>query len=737
MTHAMQFLLKFVSIVLLSAVLWGCSERSETPPADSVAVTEDPAVQTVAQSTDTLGEVNPFFAEWDTPYGIPPFDRIRDEHYAPAFDHGIEELRAEIAAIRDNPEPPTFENTYEALQLAGSSLDRVADTFGNITNTDTNEFLLELEVDISPRLTREVDAIYLDEKLFARVDAVYQQRETLGLDEQAMRLAELIHLDFTRAGAALDAKAKSRMKEINARSSELNTMFAQNLLKETNAFELVVTDSGELSGLPADMIGSARVKAEGKDQPEAWIFGLDRGTYEGFMTYADNRDLRERMYDAYRARGGQGGANDNRDALAEVAQLRAEAAQLLGYPNHAAYQLETRMAKTPAQAENFLLEVWKPGLKRADEELAEMQQIVQEEGHDFIIEGHDWWYYAEKLRQKKYAIDESEVKPYFELGNVRDGAFHVANKLFGVTFAPLAEVPVWNPVVQAYTVHDADGAFLGVFMPDYYARESKRGGAWMSTYRQATNVRGENVRPIVTNNLNLALPAAGEPTLLSYDQVETLFHEFGHALHGLLTQVRYPRFAGTSGSPRDYTEFPAQFMEHYATQPAVLAVYARNSKTGEVIPQELVDKLRAASTHNQGFKTTEYIAASLLDLSWHKLGPNEAAAVEDVTVFEDEMMAAYGKPQEIETRYRSPYFAHIFAGGYSAGYYAYLWSEILDADGFTAFTEAGDIYDAELARRLKENVYQAGGLHDADVLYRQFRGNDPSIEPLLEIRGLN
>jgi peptidyl-dipeptidase Dcp len=395
------------------------------------------------------------------------------------------------------------------------------------------------------------------------------------------------------------------------------------------------------------------------------------------------------------------------------------------------------MAKTPEKAESFLLEVWKPGLQRADEELAEMQQIVQEEGQDFIIEGHDWWYYAEKLRQKKYAIDEAEVKPYFELGNVRAGAFHVANKLFGVTFEPLDGVPVWNPVVESFKVYDADGQFLGVYMVDYYAREPKRGGAWMSVYRQASNIRGENVRPIVTNNLNLAVPAEGEPTLLSYDEVETLFHEFGHGLHGLLTQVRYPRFAGTRGSPRDYTEFPAQFMEHYATQPEVLAVYAKHAGTGEVIPQAMVDKLRAASTHNQGFKTTEYIAASLLDLSWHKLGPSEAAAVEDATRFEDEMMAAYGKPQEIESRYRSPYFAHIFAGGYSAGYYAYLWSEILDADGFTAFKETGDIFNAELAQRLKENVYQAGGLRDADVLYRQFRGKDPSIEPLLEIRGLD
>jgi len=464
---------------------------------------------------------------------------------------------------------------------------------------------------------------------------------------------------------------------------------------------------------------------------------LDRGTYEGFMTYADNRELRLQMFNAYRARAAQGNSNDNRDILTETAKLRAERAVILGYPNHAAYQLETRMAKTPEKAESFLLEVWQPGLQKANEELAEMQVIVQEEGHDFFIEGHDWWYYAEKLRTKKYAINESEVKPYFELGNVRDGAFHVANKLFGVTFEALQDVPVWNDVVKPFAVYDSDGEFLGVFMLDYYARDSKRGGAWMSTYRQTSNMNGKNVRPIITNNLNIAVPAEGEDTLLSYDQVETLFHEFGHGLHGLMTQIRYPRFAGTSGSPRDYTEFPAQFMEHYASQPEVLEVYAKHADTGEVIPQQLVNKIRAASTHNQGFKTTEFIAASLMDLSWHKLSPSEAAAVENATKFEDETMKGIGKPGEIESRYRSPYFSHIFAGGYSAGYYVYLWSEILDADGFTAFKETGNIYDPELAERLKLNVYQAGGLRDADVLYREFRGKDPSIEPLLEIRGLN
>jgi peptidyl-dipeptidase Dcp len=730
--HPLRALLILFAFSLTA--LMSCSERVEPPAVtDKAAPTPTAAVALEEAAFDD----NPFFDEWDTPYGIPPFALIRDEHYKPAFERGIEELRYDVAAIRDNPEAPSFENTIEALELAGESLTRVADTFNNINNTDTNDYLQELDVEMTPRLTREWDAIYLDEEIFARVNTLYQQRDTLGLDQQAMRLLELTHLDFVRQGAALDRESRDRMKEINARLSELSTVFGQNLLKETNGFELVVSVEAELGGLPDNMIGSARAKAQSKGLENGWVFGLDRGTFEGFMTFADNRDLRKQMYDGYRARGGQGGATDSRDEISEIAHLRAEAAQLLGYDDHAAYQLETRMAKTPEAAESFLLEVWQPGLKRAGEELADMQAIVQAEGHDYLIEGHDWWYYAEKLRQQKYDLNEAALKPYLELSNVRQGAFYVANRLFGVTFEPLEDVPLWNPVVKPYAVYGPDRAFLGVYMADDYARESKRGGAWMSTYRNASNIRGEEIRPIVTNNLNLAVPAEGEPTLLTFDQVETVFHEFGHALHGLMTQIRYPRFSGTSGSPRDWVELPSQFMEHYATEPEVLAIYAKHAETGEVIPQELVDKVRAAATHNQGFKTTEYIAASLLDLKWHDLTPKQAAAVEDVVKYENEVLAAYGKPDMIETRYRSPYFAHIFSGGYSAGYYAYLWSEILDADGFTAFKETGDIFNPELAQRLKENVYEAGASRDADLLYRQFRGQDPTIEPLLRIRGLN
>jgi len=715
------------AIAATALVLGGCSERAGEGAALSGGETQEGEM--------TVDAANPFFQEWDTPFDIPPFDAIRDEHYEPAAEAAFEALRAEIAAIRGNPEPPTFGNTIEALETSGAMVNRVFNVFGNITNTDTNETLQALEVKLYPRLTREFDAILLDDVIWQRVKAVYDQRDSLDLDEQQARLLELKHRDFVRRGAALIAADKERIKEINARLSELTTRFGQNLLAETKNFELVVTDPADLSGLPDSLVGSAKKAAVAKGRDDAWIFGLNRSVYEAFMTFADNRDLRKQLFDGYRNRAANGGDTDSRDLITEIAKLRAEAAELRGYRSHAEFQLETRMAKTPQNAEAFLAKVWEPGLARAKEEQAEMQAIVEEEGFDFIIEGHDWWYYAEKLRRKKYAIDDAEVKPYFQLENVREGAFHVAKKLFGVTFEPLKGVPKWHPEVQPYNVLGANGEHLGVFMADYYARDSKRGGAWKSTYRDASSVKGEVVRPIVTNNLNLMAPAEGEPTLMSFDEVTTLFHEFGHALHGLMTTQRYERFSGTTG-PRDYTEFPAQFMEHYAAEPEVLEVYAKRYDSGVVIPMELVEKVRQARTHNQGFKTTEYIAASLLDLKWHDLSSNDAASVEDAREFEVGTLEAYGKLDQIEPRYRSPYFAHIFSGGYSAGYYAYLWSEILDSDGFEAFKETGDIWNPQLAQRLKENVYQAGGREEADVLYRKFRGKDPEIEPLLRNRGL-
>ena len=719
------------AILVLSACTEQKTNDSDTPPTQASSPTNDTSAVELA--------ANPLLEPWDTPFGIPPFADISDENYLPAVQDAVTKMRAEVEAIVSNPNQADFENTIVALENTGADLSRLIRLFSNITGTDTNDKLKALQVEIYPMLTRERDAISLNEALFKRVAAVYASRDSLKLDIHDARLLELTHLDFVRQGASLEADAKSRLKEINAEISKITTNFSQNLLSETKSFELVVTEEDQLAGLPSEMINAAAAKAKSKDKSGSWIFGLDRATYEGFMTFSENRALRKVMFDGYRARGLNANEADNSELVLQIARLRAERAKLLGHQSHAHYQLETRMAKTPEATEDFLLKVWKPGLDRANKDKLEMQAIIAEEGHDFTLEGQDWWHYAEKLRAKKYAFDESQVKPYFELSNVMDGAFYVSEKLFGLSFKELKDTPKWHPKVRVYEVSGAQGEHLGVFMIDFYSRDSKRGGAWMSSFRQASHIGSNNIRPIITNNLNITPAAEGDATLLSFDQVNTLFHEFGHGLHGLMTLARYERYAGTSGSPRDFTEFPAQFLEHYASSPEVLKVFAKHYKTGEVIPSELLQKLQAANTHNQGFKTTEFIAASLLDLAWHNLDEEALNGIENVAEFEAKVLDGYGLPKEIGPRYRSTYFAHIFSSpnGYSAGYYAYLWSEILDSDGFTAFSESGNIFDKDLAKRLAENVYQAGGREPADELYRKFRLKDPTIAPLLKIRGLD
>ncbi|MEM6335618.1 MAG: M3 family metallopeptidase [Bacteroidota bacterium] len=670
--------------------------------------------------------MNPLLSDWTTPFELPPFDAIDESHYAPAIDAAIAAYRTEVEQIRQDQVPPTFGNTVVALERAGALLDRVIGVFANVTNTDTTDGLQALEAEVYPRLSQESDWVYLDATLFDRVRQVYAQRHALGLDEQDARLLELTHRDFVRAGAALDPDKKARLRSINTKLAELTTRFSQNLLAETKAFELRVTDESRLAGVPADLVRAAAARS---GEAGVWAFGLDRPVFEGFMTFAADRDLRRQLFDGYRNQGANGGGSDNRALILEIVQLRAERAALLGYRTHADYQLEPTMAGSSDNAHALLLEVWPRALVRLEEERAEMSRIA-----GFDIEGHDWWYYAEKLRQERYAFDESEVKPYFEVENVRRGAFDVAGRLFGVRFEPLDDLPAWNRIVRSYGVTTDAGDHLGVFMADDLARDSKRGGAWMSTYRSAN----ETTRPIVTNNLNLTPPADGDPALMDFDSVETLFHEFGHGLHGLLTQARYERYSGTSGSPRDYVEFPSQFMEHYASEPEVLSNYARHVETGEPIPSVLIEKIREARTHNQGFKTTEYTAAALLDLAWHTLTAEEAAALTDVRAFERSVLERYGLPAIVEPRYRSPYFSHLFSSpsGYSAGYYAYLWSEVLDADGFQAFVDAGDPFDPALASRLKENVYEAGYVAPGAELYRRFRGADPSVSALLAARGL-
>lgn len=721
-----------VSLATLVMALSACGGeqvQNEKPAEETVqgAPTNNGENDDISISAAEL-EGNPFTVAWETPYGAPPFSQIKDEHYMPATKAAIGELRVEIDAISNNAEQPTFANTIVALDLAGKQLSKVSSTFGNITNTDTNDTLRALESEIFPMLTREFNSIRFNELLFERVKSVYAQKDSLELDEQDARLLELTHRDFVRAGADLDKETKDRVAAINERISALTTTFGQNLLKATTGFKLEITDPSDLGGLSDSF--KAAIKIDGE---EKWVVGLNRSPYETFMTQSTNRELRRQLFDGYRLRASKG-ENDNGPLAIEIAQLRAERAELMGYQSHAHYQLETRMAKTPEAAEEFLLRVWRPGLARAGQELADIQSLIEVDGESFTASGHDWWHYAERVRQDRYAFDDALLAPYFELNSVRQGAFDMANKLFGITFEEV-ETPQWNPVVTSYDVKDENGEHLGLFMMDMYARESKRGGAWMSSYRDTSDINSNRIRPIITNNLNLISPPEGEPTLMRFDEVETLFHEFGHGLHGLMTQIRYENFSGVDG-PRDYTEFPAQILEHWASQEQVLADYATHTETGEIIPGELVQKMLNASTFNQGFKTTEFIAASLLDLAWHRLTSEEAEKITDARAFEQKVLEGYGLPPEIEPRYRSQYFAHIFAGGYSAGYYAYLWSEILDADGFMAFQETGDIYNPELAEKLKVWVYESGGLREADELYRNFRGKDPEIGPLLKNRGL-
>ena len=717
----MSYRILLIVVLIMTTVLAACSERNDPgAPAEPASATDGLDVS----DSELVG--NPFREAWTTPYGIPPFADIRDEHYLPAFKKGALERRAEIAAIASNPDAPTFENTILAMESAGENLAKVIYTFANVTNTELNDTLRDLEAEIYPLYTQENDAVRLNDALFQRVQTLYEQRDTLNLPEQDARLLELVHRDFVRAGAALPPDIKAQVAETNAQISRLSTRFGQNLLGATKAFQLVVTDEAELAGLTDNFKATLW-----DEEANAWVIGLDRSVYENFMTQAENRELRKQLFDGYRLRASEGDF-DNGPILIEIAQLRAKRARLLGYESHAHYQLETRMAKTPQGAEDFLLQVWRPGLERAKEEREDMQQMI---GDDFTIEGQDWWHYAEKVRTARYEFDDSALKPYFELSAVRRGAFIMANRLFGLTFEEI-DVPVWNPVVTAYDVKDDDGSHLGVLFMDMYARDSKRGGAWMNNYRESSNINGNSIRPLVTINLNLASPPAGEPTLLRFSEVETFFHEFGHGLHGLMTKINYPTFSGVYG-PRDYTEFPAQILEHWPGQPEMLEQYANHYESDELIPQELIDKMRAASNFNQGFATTEYIAASLLDLRWHSLNEEQAAAIDDAREFEAAALRDYGLIDEIEPRYRSQYFNHIFASGYSAGYYAYLWSEILDADGFDAFRQAEDIFDPETAGRLKRWIYQSGGLLEADQLYRNFRGGDPSIEPLLRGRGFD
>ncbi|MCH7549778.1 MAG: M3 family metallopeptidase [Candidatus Krumholzibacteriota bacterium] len=682
---------------------------------------------TVAVATD-----NPFFSEYDTPYQVPPFDKITVAHYAPAFDEGIKRQKAEIEAIANNTEPATFANTIEAIELAGPLLTKVIDVFFNLHSADTNDEMQEIAKDVSPKLSALTDDMYLNPTLFARVKALYDTRDDLELSGEQNRLLGQYYRSFIRGGANLNDDDKATLRELNERLAVLQLKFGENVLEENNTFEMVLDNEADLAGLPDNVIEAAAETAVEREHEGKWVFTLHKPSMIPFITYSDRRDLREKIYRGYFMRGDNGNDLDNKDTVQELASLRAERAKILGYKTHADFVLDEAMAKTPDRVYELLDRLWSPALRRATEERDVMQAMIDAEGGDFKLDSWDWWYYAEKVKKAKYEFDDEVLRPYFQLENVRKGAFEVATRLFGITFEERTDIPVYHEDVRVFEVKDEDGSHLGIYYVDYHPRASKRGGAWMNAYRSQSRIGGNEVTPIICNVSNVSKPTADEPALLSLDEVATLFHEFGHALHGLLSDCTYPSLSGTNVA-RDFVEMPSQVFENWALEPEVLALYARHYETGELIPEELVAKMKNAKLFNQGFATTEYLAASYLDMDWHTI-PD--AKKREVLKFEDRCLERIGLIPEIKSRYRSAYFRHIFSGGYSAGYYSYIWAEVVDADAFQAFKEAG-LFDKETAARFRKFILASGDTDDPMELYKKFRGREPEIEPLLERRGLN
>lgn len=678
---------------------------------------------------------NPLLADWDTPEGTPPFARIELADIEPAMTAAMAAHDLEIAAIRDNPEPPTFANTIEALDRAGAQLARVGAVFSLLNGTSTSDSLQAVARRLSPLRSRHSDAILLDQGLFARVDAVYRARADLGLDGEQSRLLEETWREFTRGGAALADGDRVRLQAINEELALLSLRFGENVLKETNRYELVVEDAAGLTGLPPALVQAAAETAKQRGKAGSWVFTLHRPSLIPFLQASTRRDLRERIYRAYLAMGSNGDELDNRDILRRTVELRLERARLLGFESHAHYVLADNMAAEPGAVYALLDRLWTPALARAKAEAADMQSIIDAEGGGFTLAAWDWWHYAEKVKKARYELDEEQVRPYFELEAVRAGLFDVVGRLWGLTFRERHDVQVWHPEVKVYDVLDADGSPLAVWYSDYFPRESKRGGAWMSSLRKTRRDDDRRVLPLVYNVGNFTRPTADMPALLSLDEVRTLYHEFGHALHGMLSQCRYEKLSGTAVA-RDFVELPSQILENWALEPAVLARHARHWRTGEPMPTELVDRLQRARHFNQGFETVEYLAASYLDLDWHTLADPQAVLAADPDAFEAAALGRIGLIDTIASRYRSPYFRHVFGGGYAAGYYAYVWAEVLDADAFAAFRETGDVFDRATAASFRRHVLERGGAAPPMDLYRAFRGRDPEITPLLERRGL-
>ncbi len=702
--------LKFLPFcIVVATVVVGCQEADNTQDAN-----------------------NPLLSTYDTPFQVPPFDKIKDEHFRPAFKAALEQHNQEIDVIVNDTENPTFENTIVALENAGSTLGNISRVFFNLNSAHTNDSIQAIAKDMAPVLSAHGDEISLNEKLFARVKTVYDKRDSLQLDAEDTKLLEETYKGFVRAGANLSESDKEKLKKINAELSVLTNDFGQNLLAETNAYELVVDKEEDLAGLPAALKQAAADAAKAKGQEGKWIFTLQNPSVMPFLQYADNRELRQEIWNAYQMRGNNGNANDNKEILLKTANLRLEKAKLLGYTSHAAYVLEEAMAENPANVYALLNRIWTPALEKAKVEAADIQKEITAAGGDFQVAPHDWRYYQEKIRKAKYALDEEEIKPYFSLAAVRQGAFDTAHKLYGLNFVALSNVPTYHEEVEVYEVKDSDGEHLGLLYADFFPRESKRGGAWMTSYRSQYTKDGGRVAPVISIVCNFTKPVGDAPALLTFDEATTLFHEFGHALHGLLSDVKYRSLAGTSVS-RDFVELPSQVMENWAADPEVLKTYAKHYQTGEAIPDTLIEKMEQAGTFDQGFATVEYVAASLLDLDYHATTkPIEG----DINAFEAAGMQKIGLIDAIIPRYRSTYFQHIFSGGYSAGYYAYIWAEVLDSDAFAAFKENG-LFDQTTATSFRKNILEKGGTGNPAEMYKQFRGKDPDPVHLMKKRGLN
>jgi len=675
---------------------------------------------------------NPLLADWTTPHGMPPFADIKPEHFAEAFEVALKEDRTETDAVADQSDKPTFANTIDALERTGGLLQRVASVFFNLASSHTNEELQAIQRTVAPQLARHQSELHLNDRLFQRVKTLWGTRNELALTTEQERVLERHYKSFVHAGAGLDEKSKARMAETSERLATITTQFTQNVLADDGDFRLDLAGEADLAGLPDFLRAAARKNAEDLEADASHVITLARSSIDPFLQFSERRDLREKAFEGWTRRGANGGETDNRALIREIAQLRHERARLLGSETFADHKLEDTMAKTPAAVEDLLMTVWGPARRRAHEERDALQDVATSQGNNFDIAPWDWRHYAEKVRQEKYDLDEATLKPYFQLDQMIEAAFQSATNLFGLRFQECDDLEMYHPDVRVWEVSNASGEHVGLFCGDYFARPSKRSGAWMTAFRRQENL-DRRVTPIIVNVMNFVKAADGEPDLLSYDDATTLFHEFGHALHGLLSNVIYPSVSGTSVS-RDFVELPSQLFEHWLMTPEIISTFATHAETGEPIPQDLLEKLRAAENFNQGFATVEYLASAILDMRLHQMDvPDDF----DMEKFEAATLADIGMPDEITARHRLPHFLHLFAGdGYAAGYYSYLWSEVMDADAFKAFEETGNVFDPATAKRLHDFIYSTGGSRDPQELYEAFRGRGPEIDALLEGRGL-